>query len=51
NHTARRTLKRFLKNEPPPKVTPEDLVKTRPGSPVTPPIPATAKTPDLPERH
>ncbi|WP_281437291.1 putative protein YneK, partial [Escherichia coli] len=35
----------------PPKVTHEDLVKNRPRSPVRPPIPATAKTPDLPERH
>ncbi|HGZ2176972.1 TPA: hypothetical protein ACN1DN_004656, partial [Escherichia coli] len=26
-------------------------VKNRPRSPVRPPIPATAKTPDLPERH
>ncbi|HAJ8079980.1 TPA: putative protein YneK, partial [Escherichia coli] len=35
----------------PPKVTHEDLVKNRPRSPVRPPIPATSKTPDLPERH
>ncbi|HCO5018873.1 TPA: putative protein YneK, partial [Escherichia coli] len=39
------------KNETPPKVTHEDLVKNRPRSPVRPPIPAIAKTPDLPERH
>ncbi|MGT3972810.1 hypothetical protein ACVTM4_11170 [Escherichia coli] len=26
-------------------------MKNRPRSPVRPPIPATAKTPDLPERH
>lgn len=50
-HMARRTLKLFVKNETPPKVTHEDLVKNRPRSPVRPPIPATAKTPDLPERH
>ncbi|EPE9631235.1 putative protein YneK [Escherichia coli] len=50
-HMARRTLKLFVKNETPPKVTHEDLVKNRPRSPVRPPIPATSKTPDLPERH
>ena len=50
-HMARRTLKLFVKNETPPKVTHEDLVKNRPRSPVRPPIPAAAKTPDLPERH
>ena len=50
-HMARKTLKLFVKNETPPKVTHEDLVKNRPRSPVRPPIPATAKTPDLPERH
>lgn len=48
-HMARRTLKLFVKNETPPKVTHEDLVKNRSRSPVRPPIPATAKTPDLPE--
>ena len=50
-HMARRTLKLFVKNETPPKVTHEDLVKNRPRSPVRPTIPATSKTPDLPERH
>ncbi|EHY6073277.1 TPA: putative protein YneK, partial [Shigella sonnei] len=50
-HMARRTLELFVKNETPPKVTHEDLVKNRPRSPVRPPIPATSKTPDLPERH
>ncbi len=50
-HMARKTLKLFVKNQTPPKVTHEDLVKNRPRSPVRPPIPATAKTPDLPERH
>lgn len=50
-HMARKTLKLFVKNETPPKVTHEDLVKNRPRSPVRSPIPATAKTPDLPERH
>ena len=50
-HMACMTLKLFVKNETPPKVTHEDLVKNRPRSPVRPPIPATAKTPDLPERH
>lgn len=50
-HMARKTLKLFVKNETPPKVTHEDLVKNRPRSPVRPPIPATSKTPDLPERH
>uniref|UniRef100_UPI001F4B593C putative protein YneK n=1 Tax=Escherichia coli TaxID=562 RepID=UPI001F4B593C len=50
-HMARKTLKIFVKNETPPKVTHEALVKNRPRSPVRPPIPATSKTPDLPERH
>ena len=50
-HMSRKTLKLFVKNETPPKVTHEDLVKNRPRSPVRPPIPATSKTPDLPERH
>ncbi len=31
-HMARRTLKLFVKNETPPKVTHEDLVKNRPRS-------------------
>ncbi|MFA8072544.1 putative protein YneK, partial [Escherichia coli] len=50
-HMACKTLKLFVKNETPPKVTHEDLVKNRPRSPVRPPIPATSKTPDLPERY
>ncbi len=50
-HMARKTLKLFVKNETPPKVTHEDLVKNRPRSPVRPPIPATSKTPDIPDRH
>lgn len=49
-HMARRTLKLFVKMKRRQKVT-HELVKNRPRSPVRPPIPATAKTPDLPERH
>lgn len=50
-HIARKTLKLFVKNKTPPKVTHKNLVKNRPRSPVKPPIPATSKTPNLPKRH
>lgn len=49
-HMARKTLKLFVKNETPPKVTHEHGEKQA-SLPVRPPIPATSKTPDLPERH
>lgn len=49
-HMARRTLKLFVKMKHRQKLL-TNLVKNRPRSPVRPPIPATSKTPDLPERH